>query len=173
MHPVEVETALKTMQIIVDSREQPTEQSKRRYALFGCPYRHDKLNVGDYSAECVLPDGSTFTLADKVTVERKMNLGELAMCYTHDRGRFEREFERGKAIGMKTYLLVENASWELAYNGKYHSQMKPQALIASMLAWLARYDCQLLMCKSETSGKLIHGVLYRELKERLATLEIG
>lgn len=171
MHPVEVEAALKTMQIIVDSREQPTVQAQKRYKLFGCPYRREKLNVGDYSAECVLSDGSTFTLTDKATVERKMDLSELAMCYTHDRGRFEREFERGKAAGMKTYLLVENATWENAYNGKYHSQMTPQALTASMLAWLARYDCQLLMCKSEISGKLIHDVLYRELKERLTAYD--
>jgi hypothetical protein len=45
--------------------------------------------------------------------------------------------------------------------------MKPKALIASMLAWLARYNCQLIFCRAETSGRLIFDVLYREAKERL------
>ena len=167
MHPVEVENALQTMVIIADTREQPTPQAERRYKAFGCPHRREKLNVGDYSAECTLPDGSVFTLADKVTIERKQNLDECCMCYTSERARFEREFERGKAAGIKTYLLIENANWENAYNGRYRSKMNAKALVASMLAWLARYNCQLLMCRSETSGKLVHDVLYRELKERL------
>ena len=45
--------------------------------------------------------------------------------------------------------------------------MKPVALVASMTAWLARYNCQLIMCKEETSGKLIKDLLYREMKEYL------
>jgi predicted amino acid-binding ACT domain protein len=62
---------------------------------------------------------------------------------------------------------VENADFEKAYNGSYRSQVKPQSLTASMFAWLARYNCQMLMCKEDTSGKVIHDILYREMKERL------
>ncbi len=51
--------------------------------------------------------------------------------------------------------------------------MKPQALVASLTAWLARYNCQLIFCKSETTGKLIKELLYRELKERLENEEIN
>ena len=171
MHPAEVENALKTMIIAVDNREQPTVQAARRYKAFGCPYRRETLNVGDYSAYCSLPDGCILSLIDSVSIERKYGLSELAMCYTHDRQRFEREFERAKAKGMKTYLLVEDATWENAYNGKYRSKMRPKAFVASLLAWLARYDCQLIFCKSETSGKLIYDILYRELKERLTAYE--
>ena len=68
------------------------------------------------------------------------------------------------------YLLIENGDWEKAYTGSYRSQVKPEALTASIIAWLARYNCQLLFCKEETSGKLIHDVLYREMKERLEAL---
>ena len=167
MHPVEVEQALDTLTILVDTREQPTEQAKRRYASFGCPWERQKLNAGDYSAVVMLPNGEPFSLADKVVIERKMGYAELCQCYTHDRGRFEREFERAKQASTKVYLLVEWATWEAAYNGKYRSKMQPKALVASMLAWAARYDCHLLMCKPETSGRLIRDVLYREMKERL------
>lgn len=171
MHPAEIETALEEMVILVDTREQATEQSKRRYADFGVPWERGKLDFGDYSAVFTLPDGSKFDLRDVCAVERKMSLDELCGCYTHDRARFEREFERAKAINAKIVLLIEEASWEKAYNGKYRSQMKPQALVASMLAWLARYDCQIIMCRAESSGHLIHDILYREAKERLTNMD--
>lgn len=171
MHPIDIESTLKTMVITVDSREQATEQSKRRYADFGVPWERGKLDFGDYSAVFTLPDGTEFSLKDKICVERKMSLDELCGCYTHGRARFEREFERAKAVNAKIVLLIEEASWEKAYNGKYRSQMKPQALVASMLAWLARYDCQIIMCRAELSGRMIHDVLYREAKERLTNME--
>lgn len=167
MHPSEIEDVMKTFTIIIDSREQDTDRSRQRYKQFQCPYKREKLDFGDYSAILYLPDGRTLSLTDKCVIERKMNLDELCMCYSHDRKRFEREFERAKASGAKVYLLLENATFEKAYAGRYRSLMHPQALISSMLAWLARYRCQLLMCKAETSGKLIHDILYREAKELL------
>ena len=100
-----------------------------------------------------------------------MHLDELCNCFCKDRKRFEREFERAKKAGAKVYLLIEDASWEQAYNGKYRSRMAPASLVASMQAWLARYNCQIIMCKQETSGKLIHDILYRELKEHLEAMD--
>ena len=50
--------------------------------------------------------------------------------------------------------------------------MKPTALVGSLTTWLARYNCQLLFCQADTSGHLIHDVLYHEMKEQLSTLEI-
>jgi len=32
-------------------------------------------------------------------------------------------------------------------------------------------DCQIIFCEEYTSGKLIHDILYREMKERLAQIE--
>lgn len=167
MHPVEVEQTLDSMCVLVDTREQKTAISERRYAQFGKPYRREKLNVGDYSAEFVTPAGESISLKDRVVVERKNSIDELCMCYTTERGRFEREFERAKNSGIKLYLLVENATFESIYNGKYRSRMNPNALVASILAWLARYDCQIIFCKAETSGKIIHDILYYEMRERL------
>jgi len=158
---------MRTFTIICDTRERPTERSRVRYKQFGCPYKREKLNVGDYSAVLYLPDGKTLSLADKCVIERKLGYAELCCCFAQDRARFTREFERAKEAGTKIYLLLENSSWEMAYSGRYRSKLSPQSLIASMLAWLARYDCQIIMCRSETSGKLIHDILYREAKELL------
>ena len=96
-----------------------------------------------------------------------MDLDELAQCYCNGRKRFEREFERAQTAGAKIYLLVENATWEDAYMGNYRSKMSPQSLTASMLAWLARYRCQLIFCRQRTSGRLIYDILYREAREHL------
>ena len=167
MAPSEINKILDAMVLIVDTREQDTPQLRQRLESAHCEFKRGKVDFGDYSASFPLPDGGTLDLSQQVSIERKMSIDELAMCFSTERPRFEREFERARAAGAKIYLLIENSSWEMAYAGKYRSKMKPQSLIGSMLAWLARYDCQIIMCKEETSGKLIHDILYREGKEAL------
>lgn len=170
MHPVNVEQALKTMCILVDTREQKTDRAEQRYSSFGCCWKRQKLHFGDYSAEVSFPNGNIFTLSSRVCVERKLGIDELARCYCQERGRFTREFERAKAAGAKTYLLIENGSLDEAYAGHYRSRVHPSSLTASMFAWLARYDCQILFCDESNSGQVIHDVLYRELKEHLEAM---
>lgn len=172
MDNFEIDRALKTFTILVDSREQDTPRSRERYRDFNVPYERYKLDFGDYSAKVIDDNGNEITLCNRLSIERKMNLDELCNCFCRDRKRFEREFLRAKESNAKIYLLVENASWELAYSGGYRSQMSPNALTASMTAWLSRYDCQIIMCKEETSGKLIKDLLYREMKEYLQSIDI-
>ena len=96
-----------------------------------------------------------------------MSIVELCQCYKHDRVRVISEYHRAERDVAKIYLLVEDASWERFYAGKYRSRMQPQSLVGSTLAWLARYKCQVVFCRQETSGKLIHDILYREVREWL------
>lgn len=165
MHPVEVQTALDGMVLLVDSREQPTEQARQRLKQTGVPTERGKLDFGDYSARFPLNDGSWLDLRDRVVIERKMHIDELAMCFSSERKRFKAEFERAKKAGARIYLLVEGATWEKIYSGKYRSKMSPQSLSASIMAYMARYDCIVVFCSFLTSGKLIHDILYREAKE--------
>ena len=131
----------------------------------GVPHERHKLNFGDYSVKC-----DCLSLADLVVIERKMSIDELCNCYCKERSRFEREFERAKAANAKVYLLIEGATWEDMYGGKYRSKMKPESLVASVLAWLARYNCQLIFCQPQTTGLLIRDILYREMKYHLEAL---
>ena len=165
MHPVEVKAALESMVCLVDTREQDTPRLRARLREIGCPWERKKLEFGDYSVKCDSMDLST-----SIAIERKMNLDELCNCYCRERKRFEREFERARQSGAKVYLLVEDGSWEDAYSGKYRSRMSPESLVASIQAWLARYNCQVIFCQPKTTGRLIHDILYRELKERLEGL---
>lgn len=167
MTPFELERSLESMTLLVDTREKPTQKLMDRIALAGLPYERRKLNQGDYSCKCILPDGSELDFSNKVVVERKMNLDELCMCFGRERKRFEREFQRAKDVGCRVYLLVEGGSWEKAYNGKYKSLYNQKALVASIDAFRARYGMQLDFCKEETTGRIIKDILYRELKEYL------
>lgn len=172
MTPFELESSLASMTLLVDTREQPTEKLKKRIEQTGLPHERRKLEQGDYSCQCLLPDGKVLDFSNKVVIERKMNLDELCLCFGRERKRFEREFERAKAAGCKIYLIVEDGSWEKAYEGKYRSLYNEKALVASIDAFRARYGMQLDFCRADTSGKLIRDILYRELKEFLQGYEV-
>lgn len=163
----EAKYALEHLTLLVDTREQNTPAFRRRMKDTGLPWEREKLDFGDYSARCSLVDGRILDFSGELAIERKMSLDELCACYCRERKRFVKEFERAQAAGAKLYLLIENGDWERAYHGDYRSQMSPEALVASMTAWLARYNCQLLFSSPELSGRLIRDVLYREAKERL------
>ena len=179
MEPLQIEECLRSMIILVDTRERPTgERTERRYSSFPCPYRRQTLDYGDYTYNFILPNGEEFFKPDvkaagPAIIERKMDLNELSSCFTHDRKRFVAEFERAEAHSAKIYLLVEDANWENLINGRYKTKFKPKSYFASITAFMARYNIIPLFCKQETSGKLIYEVLYRELKERLERGEYG
>ena len=170
MNPFEVKKTLETLTVLVDTREQPTKAFKRRIELIGLPHKRQKLNFGDYSASIFL-NGSELSFERLFTIERKMSLDELCLCYGRERARFVREFERARESGAKMYLLIENATTENILNGKYKSKLNKNAFTASVFAWLARYDCQLIFCKAESTPRVMREVIYREVKERLEVYE--
>lgn len=172
----EIEDVLSSMVVLRDSREQQTARAKRRYELIGLPVQKAVLDFGDYTYNATLPDGSMIYNTDRrvvpqCSIERKMNLDELAGCFTHDRERFKNELERCRDHSGRLYLLVENASWELINLGKYRSRMNHNAFMGTLTAWMARYDMHVIFCKEDTTPILIREILYRELKERLQSYE--
>lgn len=172
MEIIDRESVMESMTIICDTREQPTGKSEQRYRSFGVPYNRAKLNYGDYTYNATLPDGKTLydmgkPISPCISIERKESLDELAQCFTRGRDRFEREFQRAKENNARILLLVENATWENLLNGKYRSKFNSNAFLASLAAWIIRYDLQLIFCKAEISGILIKEFLYRDLKDRL------
>lgn len=164
----DINYALEHITVLVDTREQKTPALKERLKSIGYPHERIKLSFGDYSARCQLPNQTAYDFSESVAIERKMSLDELASCFcSNGRERFKKEFERAKVANAKMYLLIENGSWEKIYSGEYRSMMHSKAFVASVQAWLARYDCQILFCSPEISGKLIADILRREIKERL------
>lgn len=171
MTPIEIEKVLDSMVILRDTREQDTARARRRYKAFGIPCKKAVLDYGDYTYNAALQNGSIYNDSDRImplcAIERKMNLDELAQCFTHDRKRFEAEMLRCQQHGGRMYLLIEDGTWELLLLGKYRSRFRSNAFLASLTAWMVRYDLQVIFCKEDTSPTLIKEILYRDLKERL------
>lgn len=171
MEYLDITEALESIEIIVDSREQPSEQAEKRYKAFGCPYRRQTLSYGDYTynfrlngKELIDPDK---TVCADCIIERKASLEELSSNLTHSRDRFMREFTKARDNGASIYLLVENSDLKSIYAGHYRTHFDKNAYFASFIAFLARYHIQPIFCPAEMSGRVIYEILYRELKDRL------
>ena len=157
----ELKEELKKLTIICDTREQDTH-CEEFFKKKNVPCVVRKLDVGDYSAQI-----GNMTLERSAVIERKHDLEELCGNMTADRDRFEREFLRAKAQGIKVFLIVENASWGDIFLGNYRSKLAPQSLVASILSWIARYDVTVIFCKPNETPRLIHGIMYYRAREEL------
>ena len=163
---------LDSMEILVDTREQRTSKAEQRYNSFGVPFSRTTLAYGDYTANFRLLDGGYLydisrTINPICAVERKMNLDELAQCFTTGRERFEREFQGATANNCFIHLICEDGSYEKIEGHKYKSKFPPKAFLASVTAWERRYNIHFHFCSSLESGRLIKEFLYRDMKERI------
>jgi len=118
----EGEDLLKTMVILVDSREQENLHILDYFDKKKVKYKtKQKLDFGDYSF--YLPkDLEMGIMKDKyfdkdIVIERKMRLNELAGNIGDKRTQFENELIRKKDADF--LLLIENASWEYIDRGEY------------------------------------------------------
>ena len=167
----EAKETLSTFRVVIDRREHETAQAQDRYKSLGKTERAT-LDYGDYCGNVTLPDGSSLydiqkRLYPSCVVERKMSLDEMAMCFTRGRERFTREIQRASMNSAKVYLLIEGGSWEGILNHRYKSRFHPEAFKASLMAFMVRYDMDVIFCRAGTSGEIIKGILYRNMKERL------
>lgn len=174
----DIEDILRTYRVVADTREQANPRAAERFTALGPGLERATLDYGDYCANVTLPDGrDLYDISERLSpaciVERKMSLDEAAACLTRDRERFKREIERAGDAGAKIYLLIEGGSWEKIRRHSYRSRFHPKAFVASLTAWMARYDVSIIFCEPGTSGTLIREILYRDIKERLERGEYG
>ena len=92
---------------------------------------------------------------------------EIAGNFTTGRERFEREFTRAKANGIKVFLIIEGASWSDVMLGNYRSKLQPQSFMAALLSWQVRFNITILFCKPSETPRLLHGILYYWVRHRL------
>lgn len=168
MNPVEIEACIESLIIYVDSREQPTEDARKRYEAFGCPYERKHLDYGDYTFSFSMPNGrlvySDEPIKGRVVIERKMNLEELSGNLCQEYKRFRREFDRAKENGAKIYLLVQDATWEKILNHRYQTQFNEKAYLHRLLGLCARYGVIPIFAQKELSGRMIREILEKELR---------
>ena len=158
----ELKRELKGLTVICDTREQVNGHITDWLTEQKIPYLPRTLETGDYSV--MLGDTS---FEDEVVIERKADLDEIAGNFTVGRERFEREFTRAKANGVKVFLIVEEASWSDVMQGNYRSKLRPQSLLAALLSWQARFNVTILFCRASETPRLLHGILYYWVRHRL------
>ncbi|MEE1047097.1 MAG: ERCC4 domain-containing protein [Clostridia bacterium] len=162
-----MENILQTMFLLVDTREQPTEQYYKRLDSVGIPYRRQKLDFGDYSCGYLASDGFEVLLDKEIVIERKMSLDEICANFTKGRDRFAREFERAANSSAKVHLIVENGNYEKILKGTYRSKLNSNSLLASFMAFADRYNISVHFCKPDTTPTLINKIFYHHIRNKL------
>lgn len=157
----ELKKELSKLTIVCDTRERDTH-CEEYFKKNKIPCIVRKLDTGDYS--CQLGEQS---FERDVVIERKHNLDEICGNFTVERERFEREFMRAKAYGTKVYLIIENATWADIFIGNYRSKLNSKSLFGSLLSWMVRFNITVLFCKPEESARIMCGIFYYYVKERL------
>ena len=141
------------MLIIVDSREKKNSHILRYFDEHGIEYVIRKMDVTDYQTEG----------RDKLVIDRKQNLDELATNLTNpkDKGRFWREVRRAHASGIKMIVLCEHGKGVksipdvVGWNSKY-SPVNGRILQEKIYQCHISYGVEFLFCrKSETAAKII------------------
>ena len=159
---------LNDMVIIVDTREQKWEHMKNYLLLEKIDFKVRKMDTGDYT--CVFPNYPHLNLDEKILIEKKSSLSELAGNFTKDRKRFIREFERvGK--DQKMHMVVETATWRKVFNGTYHSKFHPNSYKASLFTFGIRYNVPIWFCEKKESPEIIYKILYYEVYEYLKNVK--
>ena len=139
--------------IICDSREKKNAHILRYFDRNGIDYKIKKMDVADYQTEG----------RDKLVIDRKQNLDELATNLTNpkDKGRFWREVRRAHASGIKMIVLCEHGKGVksipdvVGWNSKY-SPVNGRILQEKIYQCHISYGVEFLFCrKSETAAKII------------------
>jgi len=116
------------------------------------------LSTGDYSAK---------GLEHVVVIERK-SLSDLIGVVGRDRERFDREVQRMLAYPVRV-LLVE-ATWQDIELGQWRGGIKPEAVIGSLLGWIASGIQVELVGDHSRAGRFAARILYTVAKRRYREL---
>jgi hypothetical protein len=138
------------------------------------------LKVGDYTIAVQLPSGEVINFQDKIVVERKADLNELASNFYDSKSkdengltRIEREFLRAKEKGIKIHLLIETEDAISKILSSKHfrydkaSKINPKSFMMMFLSLCNRYDINVWYCNKKDSARIIHDLLYVYAREYL------
>lgn len=133
---------------IVDTREQaPLSLSPLRMEA-------GTLATGDYSIR---------GLEHVVAIERK-SLPDLIACVGRERERFDREVQR--LLGYPVRILLVEATWQEIEAGGWRGQVTPDAVLGSLLGWIASGLQVELVGDHDRAGRFAARILYTVARRR-------
>ena len=141
------------------------------------------LKVGDYTIAVQLPSGEVINFQDKIVIERKADLNELASNLYDSKSkdeegltRFERELKKGYENGIKMHLLIETDNMiDKILSSKHFrydkaSKVSPKSFQMMLLSLCNRYNVTVWYTDKKNSARLIHDLLYVYSREYLKSL---
>ena len=160
--------------IIYDTREQRNEHILKVFEDKGIKYKRQKVDEGDYTGIITArPEMGIYRdLYFNVAVERKNSVDEL-IGSIKDADRFEDEFNRALAKGIKIFLVVEEVNGIKNMRlGKYRSEYKPKALWGKFNSLEDKYLKGSTFVDKEDSAAIIYSKLYYSIRNFLKNGEI-
>ncbi|PFW41334.1 nuclease [Bacillus thuringiensis] len=167
----ELNEILKTLIIIIDSREKENLHIRDYLQQKNVPIRNQKINFGDYSA--LIPKNEELGIARDIylnsAIERKAHMDEITGNLQKDkRSAFENELIR--AQGSPFTLLVEDKdAYEKLLKGEYISRYNPLALLGTLNTFKAKYGFEIVYLDNKFSGNWIYHHFYYQAKHYLRT----
>jgi ERCC4-type nuclease len=138
--------------IIVDTREQRAWEFTNDVDV-----QIATLETGDYSV-----NGAT----DYVRIERK-SLADLVGCVAQGRERFEDELRRLEAYAVRA-LVIESTPLDVQAHA-YRSQVRPQSVLGSVVAWQVDHALPVLWAgNAHLAARMAEKILTRVWRKRSA-----
>jgi len=157
---------LKTIVILIDTREQENKHITDYLEQRGLTYKSLKLDYGDYSL--MLPKNEEYGIAYDMrldfAVERKHNLEEVSGNFSKERNRIEEELWRGNG---KMFVLIEDGSLEKIIKHDYKTDYNEKSFRATIWSFNHRYNVPFYFVEKEYSPMVILEILIYKLREML------
>lgn len=164
MKDKELKEILDTMIIIVDSREHIPSHITKTFDRYNIKWERNKVLSGDYTAYIPKSDVIDKDIMASISIERKMNIDEIARNLTVNRDRFKREFERKET---DVIIMIENNTYKDISTNNYKSEVKPKSLLASLHSISREFNIPFIFIDKETSPLFIQKTLYYDLRNKL------
>lgn len=165
----EKSTLLKSVGILIDTREQKNHHITNWLDSKKIKWKTKALKQGDYSF--FLPQSSELNIDrdlyfdNEIIVERKNSVDELAVNFSKHRTRFEEEMA---TFSGKKYLLIERDSYADIISGNYRSEYAAKSYLATLHTFNHRYSLEVMfMPDKELSGLWIYSTFTYWLREQL------
>lgn len=176
MKDAQIKMILKSITVIVDSREQENTHITDYFDRNKIAYVSRKLDYGDYSLICPAIHNSGFnepvSFEKSIAVERKNSLEELSGNLGQGRERFEREMERAQEDMANLILMVEEGSWEKICTHQYGTDLSEKSFAASLFSFQHRYNLNVQFIPSKLAGWFIYSQMVYFLREELKQMAV-
>lgn len=157
----EIKAILEDITIIVDTRENLPNHLTLYFDKNDISYKIEKVDYGDYGIE-IQPNvllGNKETVKIKATVERKMNLDEIATNLTRGKERFKREMKRCKDDGGFMIIMIESATYSDIINKNYRSKLTPKQFLGLLHGLVAEFGIVFVFKSKEESPLYVYNTL--------------